>query len=230
MNVAITLCAYNEGENVRSVIERALEYGDVILVSDGSSDNTEAIAHQCGAEVVRHPFNLGQGVAVITGFKAALARGDYDVIIEMDADGQHDPAEIPTFVDKMAETGADIVVGSRIIGVNYDGAPWARRYFLPKLTHVLNKLTGYQMTDSMCGFRAFKGQSVRRALPVLDRMLEPQYIASEMFIRFSRLGLTIQEVPIRMQDRSSGISSKGLFRYGWGVSRAILLALLEKEE
>lgn len=228
MKTVITLSAYNEENNITPVVTEALRCGDVIVVDDGSNDDTAATAAALGARVVRHPGNLGQGMAVLTGFKAALL-GDYDVIVEMDADGQHDPAEIPAFLEKLEETGADIVVGSRILGSNYDGAPWARRYFLPKLTGLINRLTGYRMTDSMCGFRAFRASSLSRVFPVLDEMIEPQYLAAEMFIRFSRAGLTVEEIPIHLRDRSSGLSRKGLFRYGWGVSRAILKTMFDRE-
>jgi glycosyltransferase involved in cell wall biosynthesis len=227
VKIAITLSAYNEELNIRPVLEDATRYGDIIVVDDGSPDRTVEIAQECGVQVVKHPLNLGQGLAVITGFKAALG-ADYDVIIEMDADGQHNPAEIPLFLKKLEESGADIVVGSRILGSNYANAPLARRYFLPKLTSVINLLTGYNLTDSMCGFRAFRSASLRRVLPLLDRMLEPQYLAAEMFMRFSREGLTVEEVPINLQDRTSGVSRKGLFRYGWGIGRAILKVLLER--
>ena len=229
MKTAIILSAYNESKNIAEVINQAKRYGTVIVVDDGSSDATIAISRECDAAVVKHPLNLGQGVAVLTGFKAAL-EGGYDVIIEMDADGQHDPDEIPLFLEKLQETGADIVVGSRITGSNYEGAPWARRFFLPWLTKLLNVITGYTMTDSMCGFRAFRSESLRKALPLLDRMLEPQYLAAEMFIRFSRIGLTVVEVPITLKARTSGVSHKGLFRYGWGVSRAILYSILTRKE
>jgi len=227
--IAITLSAFNEEKNVKSVLDSAKKYGDIIIVDDGSTDRTIQIAEDSGARIVKHPLNLGQGLAVMTGFKTALA-GDYDVIIEMDADGQHDPTEIPLFLEKLQATGADIVVGSRILGTNYEGAPWTRRYFLSPLTGLINRLTGYNMTDSMCGFRVFRCKSLRKALPVLDQMLEPQYLAAEMFIRFSQLGLKVEEVPINLKDRSSGISRKGLFRYGWGVGRAILMALLDRRK
>lgn len=226
MDVVITFSAFNEEKNLRTVLQAATKYGDIIVVDDGSSDRTFQIARECGANVVKHPINIGQGLAVMTGFKVALAK-DYDVIIEMDADGQHDPSEIPKFLNKMEESGADIVIGSRILGTSYQGAPWARRYFLPKLTHLINRLTGYNMTDSMCGFRAFRRESLRKALPDIDNMLEPQYLAAEMWIRFSRLGLSVEEVPINLKDRATGFSTKGLFRYGWGVSSAILRTLLE---
>ena len=200
---------------------------DVILVDDGSTDKTAEICRSYGGRVIKHPVNLGQGAAVITGFRAWLLH-EYDVIIELDGDGQHDPADIPRFVDTMKSTGVDIVVGSRILGSNYDGAPYARRTVLPYLTWLINQITGYELTDSMCGFRAFRTSSLRSIAHVLTEMQEPQYIAAEMFIRFSRAGLSVIEIPIDLSDRGTGLSYKGFVRYGWGISRAILRTLMEK--
>ncbi len=223
--IAINIAAYNEAKNLAPVVERARAHGKVFVVDDGSTDDTAAVASRAGATVLRHPFNLGQGSAIITGFKAALAEG-VDIVINMDADGQHNSEEIPVLAEKMSQGSADIVVGSRILGATHADAPLARRLFLPGLTAVINLLTGFKMTDSMCGFRAFRADSLKRALPVLDEMLEPQYLSAEMFIRLSRLGFTVEEVPVHLKDRTTGASTKGMFRYGVGVSRAILGALL----
>ena len=225
--VLVTLSSYNEAKNIPQLIPKILQLGyECILVDDGSIDGTAELAERLGARVVRHRFNLGQGWAVLTGFKAAMAE-ECDVIIEMDADGQHDPAEIPNFIKKMHETGADIVVGSRILGSNHPNAPFFRKKLLPYYTSLINNLTGYAITDSMCGFRAFRKSSLTKVLPVLDVMLEPQYLAAEMFLRFSRAGLTIAEIPINMQDRFTGSSYKGFIRYGLGVLKAISKTLLD---
>lgn len=229
MRVVIFLTAYNEEDNIVPVLEKALKYGTVIVIDDGSTDRTPEIARELGAQVVRHPMNLGQGIAVVTGFIVSTM-GDYDVSFEMDADGQHDPDEIPVYLAKLEESGADIVVGSRRLGSNHANAAWARRLFLPMLTGLLNWITGYRITDYMCGFRAFRTEALRRALPDVVKFREPQYMASELFIRFSRLNLTVAEVPINLSDRSSGVSRKGLFRYGWGVGGAILKTLLERRK
>ncbi len=226
MKVAITIAAYNEEANLAPVVDSAREHGTVIVVDDGSSDRTAEVARQHGAQVIRHPVNMGQGMAVLTGFIAALT-GDYDVVIAMDADGQHNPAEIPKFVQRLAESDAHIVVGSRVLGSDYRGAPLLRRLFLGPLTWVINKLTGYRMTDSMCGFRAYRTQALQRVEHVLLDMWEPQYMSAEMFIRFSRAGLTVDEVPVTLADRQSGLSYKGTARYGWGIARAILQAMLK---
>lgn len=228
MKVLVTLTALNEAANIARVINAVRENGyECILVDDGSSDGTRELSASLGAIVIRHSINLGQGYAVLTSFKAALAE-DCDIIIEMDADGQHDPSQIPLFVEKMQKTGADIVVGSRILGSNYANAPFFRRTFLPHFTWIINRLTGYGMTDSMCGFRAFRKESLAKVEGVLDSMLEPQYLAAEMFLRFARAGLKVEEVPIDLKERSSGGSYKGLARYGFGVLRAITRVLADK--
>ena len=226
MKVAATIAILNEAENIGSVLSRIPPYVNVVVVDDGSVDGSEEIIRQHGAKVVKHPYNLGQGAGIITGFRACLLE-DCDVIIELDGDGQHDPAEIPKFLQAMEETQADIVVGSRILGTNYQNAPFLRRRLLPHLTSIINRITGYNMTDSMCGFRAFNAESLRRVEHVFNEMDEPQYLAAEMFIRFSREGLTVAEIPINLSDRSSGISRKGLARYGWGVAKAILKTTLK---
>jgi len=225
MKVVVTIGVLNEEENICKVLERIPQGYDVLVVDDGSSDSTVTVAKQYGAKIISHLTNLGQGFAVITSFKAALLN-DYDIIVEMDGDGQHDPLEIPKFIKKIEKTGADIVVGSRVIGTNYDKAPFFRKTFLPYFTWIINKLTGYNMTDSMCGFRVFRASSLQRVAHILDDMLEPQYIAAEMFLRFSKEGLMIEEVPINLSDRGFGLSYKGLFRYGWGVTRAIIRTLM----
>lgn len=225
--VIVTLTAFNEERHIAPIIERVRSLGyQCIVVDDGSTDETAEISARSGAQVVRHCMNLGQGYAVLTSFKSAL-RSRCDVVVEMDADGQHDPDEIPALVDALVRTEADVVVGSRIRGSNYPTAPFFRKTFLPFFTGLVNRLTGYEMTDAMCGFRAFRHESLLRVSPLLDSMLEPQYIAAEMFLRFARAGLSVQEVPIALRKRASGHSYKGLVRYGFGVTKAILRTLID---
>lgn len=219
--VLVTITAYNEERNIEHVLERISKDYDVLLVDDGSSDRTVEFAKKHGCKVAVHPINLGQGPAVITSFKIGIMEG-YDVIIEMDGDGQHNPQEIPKFLEVLENSDYDIVVGSRILGKNYKKAPFFRRTFLPYFTSVINKISGYQLTDSMCGFRAFRATSLKKVMPQIENMFELQYLASEMFIRFAKAGLTVTEIPIELSDRLTGKSYKGLFRYGIGVSRAII--------
>jgi len=228
MKTAILITVYNEEKNIGQLLEEINSAFDVYVVDDGSTDNTVRVAEAAGAHVIRLPLNLGQGAATITGYKLLITK-EYDVIVKMDGDGQHAPDQVPLFVEKLKESGCDIVVGSRILGADYDGAPFFRRTFLPVYTALINFLSGYRLTDSMSGFRAFRVESLRNVIDILDNLIEPQYMASEMFIRFSKAGLSVTEIPIRMRARKSGASYKGLVRYGWGVLRAIIRTLIDKE-
>jgi len=228
MKVIVTLTALNEAKNIGGIISTIKELGyDCIVVDDGSTDGTSEIAATKGAIAIRHPLNLGQGHAVLTSFKVALME-ECDIIIEMDADGQHNPNEIPKFASHMEKSGTDIVVGSRVLGSNHPNAPFFRKTFLPHFTWVINRLTGYRMTDALCGFRAFKRDSLLKVEPLLDKMLEPQYLAAEMFIRFSKAGLKVEEIPIHLNDRKTGHSYKGFVRYGFGILKAISRTLMDR--
>jgi len=228
MSILVTLAAHNEERNVGKVVGRLRELGyRCMVVDDGSTDGTVQVAAAAGADVISHATNLGQGDALLTGLKASLLDPACEIIVEMDADGEHDPADVPRFIEKMRESGADIVIGSRILGSHQPTASRLRRFFLPYYTGLINRLTGYQMTDALCGFRAFRRDSIARVAPLLNIMIEPQYVAAEMFIRFSRAGLCVTEIPIHLADRGWGASQKGVFRYGVGILRAITRTLLD---
>ncbi len=227
MKTAILITVYNEEKNIDYLLSEIPSSYDVYIVDDGSTDNTVKVAENAGAQVIKLPLNVGQGAATIAGYKLLINK-QYEVLIKMDGDGQHNPDQIPVFLEKLEYSGVDIVVGSRILGTNYKNAPFFRRTFLPVYTLLINKLTGYKLTDSMSGFRAFKVSALREVIDILDNLIEPQYIASEMFIRFSKAGLSIDEVPISMRERKSGTSYKGFIRYGMGVLRAIIRTLLDK--
>lgn len=226
--VVVTLAAYNEAENIPPVIAKIRALGfDCIVVDDGSKDATALVAEEAGAIVCRHKMNMGQGYAFVTGLKLALKLG-YDIIVSMDADGQHRPEEIPRFLERFETTHADVVIGSRVLG-QQSGAPFLRRVMLPYVTAAVNRLSGYKVSDAMCGFRSFRARPLLRALPMFDAMLEPQYIAVELFIRFGRAGLSIGEVPVSIDPRGAGVSSKGLMRYGMGILKAAVRTMIEVE-
>ena len=233
--IIVTISAYNESRNLGGVLDAisGLKIDGykirTVVVDDGSKDDTADLARKHGCITIRHDVNLGQGYAVLTGFKMALlVCGPDDIVIEMDGDGQHLPEEIPLFVDKLESGIADIVVGSRILGDTHKNSPFFRRTFLPLYTDLINRLTGYRLTDSMCGFRALSAGSLMKVGPILNDMLEPQYLAAEMFLRFSRAGLKTSEVPVHLKDRAWGVSSKGLVRYGLGVLKAIVKTMFDR--
>jgi glycosyltransferase involved in cell wall biosynthesis len=225
-DVAILMTAHNEGKAIGALLAGIPKEFQVFLVDDGSTDDTAEIAGQFGAKIIALPIKLGQGAASVVGFRV-IGEENYEYLVKMDGDGQHDPDEIPRFIEALKTTHVDVVGGSRILGSDYKGAPWARRIFLSPITWTLNKITGYRMTDAMCGFRAFRGSSLKKMVPLFEQMTSTNYIASEMWIKFATAGITVFEIPINLKGRSYGFSSKGLFRYGWGVFSTIIKAKLD---
>jgi len=114
MRTLILIPAYNEELTVGSVVALARKYGDVLVVDDGSTDRTSEIAQRAGAVVIRHPVNRGKGAALKTGFEYALSR-EYEVVVTLDADGQHNPDEIPLLMEPIIRGEADLVIGSRYL-------------------------------------------------------------------------------------------------------------------
>ncbi|MBI3447144.1 MAG: glycosyltransferase family 2 protein [Magnetospirillum sp.] len=228
MSVVIALAAYNEAKNIGPVIRRLVELGyECVVVDDGSADDTFATAEAAGARVARHHSNLGQGHAILTGFMLALLDPQCEIIVTMDSDGQHAPEEIVLFLDKMKETGADMVVGSRVLGRPAERNHALRRWFAPLYTQILNRASGYELSDALTGFRAFRRSSVEREMAMLGQMLEPQYLTAELLIRLGRRGFKVDEVAVNIRSRVHGVSTKGLLRMGFGILRAVFRTLID---
>ncbi|MBS13503.1 MAG: hypothetical protein CME19_18130 [Gemmatimonadetes bacterium] len=224
--VAVLTEALNEAKGLREVLTRVPGGYDVYLVDDGSTDDTGTVAEACGAKVIRHSVNLGQGLAFATGMRTILG-GGYDYAVHLDSDGQHDPADIPRFVKALDETGLDLIAGSRILG-GHDRTTVLRGLGLPVLTRVVNRITGYDQTDVMCGFRGYRVEAMRRVIGSFDDYYHPQYNAVEMFIRFSRLGISVGEIPVHVHKRTQGHSYKGEIRYGVNVFVGMMRAFLQR--
>jgi len=228
----VTIAIYDEQRSLPSLLERQKAFledipgVDFLFVDDGSNDNACAILESRGVPYIRHEINLGQGIACNTGMLAAIRMG-YDVVITMDGDGQHDFSDIPVFLECLETTDADIVVGSRVLGRNHGDAVFARRFFLPHVTWVVNRLSGYRLTDAMCGFRAYRVESLKRVVEDLARLMEGEYTAAELFMRFGKAGLKVREVPVTLNNRIGGRSHKGMVKYGVGIVRAITRTLVD---
>jgi glycosyltransferase involved in cell wall biosynthesis len=153
MNVIAILPAYNEATRVSAVVASALpRVNQVIVVDDGSTDDTAAVAQAAGAVVIRHPENCGAGAATMTGLEAARRLGA-DVVVTLDADGQHDADEIPTLLQPLREGRADAVFANRFGRRNQ--IPLVRRFFNAIGNVITFAVTGRWVPDSQCGFRAF---------------------------------------------------------------------------
>jgi glycosyltransferase involved in cell wall biosynthesis len=199
--------AYNEQSTLQSVIrglrEQAPEF-DVVVIDDGSTDATARVAAAEGARVLRHPFNLGIGGAVQSGFKYALENG-YDYCVQVDADGQHDPREIIKLGDAMdADPTVDMVVGSRFLTSDYRyPAPVSRRTGIHVFAFICSRVIGQRISDPTSGFRLCN----RRAISLFARDYPHDYPEVEAVLMLHWHRLRMREVPVRMFERGGGMSS-----------------------
>ena len=190
------LPVYNEVRHVSDVLDEVLKFTpDVLVVDDGSTDGTSAVLAARGdIRVVRHAENQGYGAALATAFATALA-GDWDGLITIDCDGQHQPRLIPDFVAAATEApGADIVSGSRYL-VRFPGdsePPAARRRINAEITAEINDRLGLAITDAFCGFKAY----TRRALESLHVTETGYAMPLEAWVQAAAAGLRIVELPV----------------------------------
>lgn len=191
MRLFAVIPAYNEATQIVAVIQRTLPYVDgVLVVNDGSSDGTADAARAAGATVFSHAINRGLGASLGTGFEAAR-RLDADAVVTLDADGQHDPSEIPKFRQAL-EGGADFVIGSRLIAPT-GGMPWYRVVANWLGNTVTFVLFGVWVTDSQSGFRALS----RKALSTMVVRANRMEVSSELVAEARRHRLAFAEVPIQ---------------------------------
>lgn len=190
MKVIALIPAYNEEQTIAEVLDRTRPFVDeIIVVNDGSADRSAEIASGRGAVVVSHVINRGLGAAIGTGLAAAARRGA-EIVITLDADGQHDPHEIPAFVAAI-QNGADMVIGSRLL--TREGMPWHRQLANVAGNIVTFVLFGAWVTDSQSGFRAF----TRHAIGKIDIRTNRMEVSSELIAEAKRNDLTLVEVPIK---------------------------------
>lgn len=188
--IAALLPAYNEEVSIGSVVLRTKQFADrVVVVDDGSSDHTAEVAALAGAEVLRHAKNMGKGAALRTGFQSL--NGD-SVIVTIDSDGQHDPADIPRLVEPIISGEADMVNGSRYLNGNRKDTPLYRRLGQVILDKATNLDSGLSVTDSQSGYRAFDPK-IKGAFRFGQNGLA---IESEMLADAARAGLRVKEVEI----------------------------------
>ena len=183
---------------------RAVDPGmEIIVIDDGSYDKTAVIAAEAGARVLRLSCNLGIGGAVQTGFQAAREL-ECDVVVQIDGDGQHDPQELPLILAPVLDGRADIVIGSRFAGAGKYRAPPVRRLGMRIFATFVSLLVRKSLSDTSSSFRAVN----RRALSLYAVDYPHGYLETiEATVLAVRYGLRIEEVPVRMRERTSGRSS-----------------------
>jgi hypothetical protein len=226
LRICVIIPAYNEGESVQDVVhavQHSLPKARTVVVDDGSTDDTSARAIQAGATVITLPVNLGIGGAVQTGYRYAL-RERFDICLQIDGDGQHDPEEAPLLIAPLVHGDADLVVGSRWLGRgDYIASP-SRRMGMKILARLVRWKTGAVVTDPTSGFRAVssKGISLYAANYPAD------YPEVEALLLATNDGLRIMEIPVRMHSRQYGMSSISGLGSAYYMARVSLSVILDR--
>ncbi len=233
----VLIPAFNEEKRVSSVIQGVKKFfpqADVLVVDDGSSDETRGCAIDAGAKVISHPFNLGYGTALQTGYIYALKR-EYATLVQMDGDGQHDPSSIVELLTGIQSGEADIVIGSRFLktlhfapGFRGYPTPFVRKLGMKLFSMITSAITRQKITDSTSGYQAMN----RRVLEWVSSDKFPwDYPDADVIIMLHRAGFRIMEVPVRMVPRETKKSMHSGWKplyYVFKMFLSILLALMRK--
>jgi len=220
-SIMILLPAYNEAENIPHIlpkIPKLIHDRPVVpvVIDDGSSDDTCSIAENYQAIVIKHPFNMGGGVALRTGYDVANIISA-QVVVTMDADGQHQPDEISQLVLPIIEKNADIVIGSRFLGHRVPDSK-IRLLGIHTFNMIIKFLSGKNVTDCTSGFRAFKVETLKKF-----KLIQDQYHTAELIIEALKRKIDVVEVPITVTKRIAGKSKKGTnIKYGIGFLRSVV--------
>ncbi|NYH40942.1 glycosyltransferase involved in cell wall biosynthesis [Micromonospora jinlongensis] len=225
----IIIPALNESGSIADVVGEVrgeLPGVDVLVVDDGSTDRTAAVAVAAGARVAKLPYNLGVGGAMRLGYRYARDN-DYDVAIQIDADGQHDPRYVPKLVDLLDDN--DLVIGARFAGEGDYNVRGPRRWAMVMLSAVLSKVARTKLTDTTSGFRAAN----RRVIDMFATWYPAEYLGDtvETLVHTARRGYRIQQVPVAMRKRMAGTPSHSPARAMIYLGRAfavLTLALIRR--
>jgi glycosyltransferase involved in cell wall biosynthesis len=218
-DVVAVIPAYQAARSVGAVIEESLRHLPVLVVDDGSLDDTSVVATAAGAAVLRQDPNQGKGAALRTGFHEALRRGA-KAVVTLDADGQHDPACIPAFLEAWRSRGAPLVIGQR----DFRRMPWSRRLANELGTRTFSWAVGRRIADNQSGYRLIADPLLRALLESLEDGFEFEV---EMITLAIRAGLAIDWVPIPTiyEDQGSHIRPVGhvanFLRVAWAARRSV---------
>jgi len=228
--IVVTIPAFNEEKTISKIITRIkkvcnkmpYEY-QIIVIDDGSTDKTTQIARKTGAVVLEHYWNRGIVKALKTGFDEAL-KNDADIIVNMDADGQHRPEDIPKLIRPILDGNADMVLGSRFLRGNVEGMTFTKRVGNRFFSWLVSKITRFPFTDTQTGFRALTCDAAKKIF------LHSRYTyTQEMLIQAAMMGLRMKEVPICVNKRKHGKSKlvRNSLSYGLRALTIILCTLLD---
>ena len=231
MKKLIIIPAYNESASIEKTvleIERYAPEFDYMIINDCSTDHTEEICRKNGFPVISLPVNLGIGGAVQTGYRYALEKG-YDMAVQVDGDGQHDPAFLNKMADHLEQHDLDMVIGSRFIEKKGFQSSGMRRIGIHYFTQLIRLLTGKVITDPTSGLR-MAGRSV---IKMFAYNYPVDYPEPESVTFALRHGKKVEEIPVVMRERSGGVSSISMTKsvyYMIKGTMAILIECIRKEE
>jgi hypothetical protein len=216
----IVIPAVNEETTIGDIIKKTREYIDaIIVVNNGSTDNTARIARDCGATVIDYSAKRGYGAAQYAGQQFALQQG-YDYILQLDADGQHDPNYIPQLLETMQNSDYDIVLGSRFLTASYKDFSFMRKAGISFFSKIVSFLAHSKITDVTSGFKIYRASSLRKLSKPSD--INP---AVEQMAEIAKKGMKIKEIPIEMSVRNTGESHLSLLKFAFYPIRASWLIL-----
>jgi len=222
----VIIPAWNEQETLGAVIgevRTALPEAHVLVVNDGSTDRTSEVATEASARVLDLPINLGVGGAMRAGYTYAF-RQDFDRTVQLDADGQHDPAAVGELLRAMDAEHADIVIGARFAGVGDYTVRGPRKWSMRLLSLVLSRVTGTRLTDTTSGFKACN----RSAIRLFAANYPAEYLGDtiESLVIAARAGLRVRQVGVEMRPRAGGRPSHSPFKAAVFLVRALLALVI----
>lgn len=227
--VLVVIPAHNEEASLGRTLDEVRGAAPdiaLLVVDDGSRDGTRRVARERGIPVVRHPVNLGVGGALQTGFRFAVENG-YDVAVQVDADGQHDPGYLGALLEPVLAGVCDVSIGSRYVDRTEYRAPLARRVGMMLFSWVVRLALKQRITDTTSGFRAYN----RAVMEVCQHEFPKDFPDAPLLITLVRRGFRLLEVPVRMRERQAGESfytlGKSLY-YPYKNLVASLMAWLQR--
>ena len=206
----IIIPSFNEGENIAAVIQGVKKYSDadIVVIDDGSTDLTAEKAGNAGAFVISHPFNMGYGVALQTGYKYAV-KERYDILVQIDGDGQHDPKTIPDMFEQVETYECDVVIGSRFLSGGGYRIGALKSTGISLLRAIVRLFCGEKITDPTSGYQCLS----RKVFQVLTEDSFPSdYPDANIIIMYKKRGFSIKEIPVVMFPNPEGRSMhQGIF-------------------
>ncbi|ALV42880.1 glycosyl transferase family 2 [Pseudarthrobacter sulfonivorans] len=226
----VIMPAWNESEAIGNTVQEVFTFGppcDILVVDDGSRDSTAMVAREAGATVIQLPFNMGVGGAMRTGFKYAKKHG-YERVIQVDADGQHDPRDIQAVLDGLAH--ADIAIGARFADKGEYVVKGPRKWAMNVLAWTISRIAGTRLTDVTSGFRAGNTKAIRQYVDHYPA----EYLGDtiDSLVVAIRSGCTVHQVGVSMRERQAGAPSHDPLKAAIYLGRsglALIFALTRKK-